>query len=73
MCVAIPMAVKSIEGQNAVVEQEGTSLRVRTDLLEGVAVGDYVLVHAGFAIQRIDPKEAEETLALFQEIADASR
>jgi hydrogenase expression/formation protein HypC len=67
------MEVKSVEGSEAVVEQGGTALLVRTDLLEDVAAGDYVLVHAGFALQRIDQEEALQTLALLEELANASR
>ncbi len=72
MCLAVPMEVQKVEAHEAVVAQGGASLRIRTDLVEEVAVGDYVLVHAGFAIQRIDPEEALRTLALFQEMADAA-
>ena len=72
MCLAVPMLVREIEGPEATVEQEGTALRVRTDLLEELSVGDYVLVHAGFAIQRVDEEEARETLALLEGLANAS-
>ena len=73
MCLAVPMQVKSVDGLEAAVAQEGGTLRIRTDLLEEVGVGDYVLVHAGFAIQRVDEEEARRTLALLEELADASR
>ncbi len=68
MCLAVPMQVKTVEGQDAVVEQAGAALRIRTDLLEEVDVGDYVLVHAGFAIERVDEDEARETLALLRKL-----
>ncbi|HOQ27474.1 MAG TPA: HypC/HybG/HupF family hydrogenase formation chaperone [Armatimonadota bacterium] len=69
MCLAIPMQVKAIEGSEAVVTQGGTELRVRTDLLDAVKVSDYVLVHAGFALQVVDPEEARATLAMLREMA----
>jgi hydrogenase expression/formation protein HypC len=57
----------------ALVEHGGVKKRVRLDLLaEPVEVGDYLLIHTGFAIQRIPPGEAEETLRLFDELLQAS-
>ncbi len=72
MCLAVPMMVKEVAGPEAVVAQGGTLLRVRTDLLDEVAVDDYVLVHAGFALQRLDQEEAQATLALLKEMAEAA-
>lgn len=69
MCLAIPMQVKAVEVSEAVVTQGGTELRVRTDLLDAVEVSDYVLVHAGFALQVVDPEEARATLAMLREMA----
>jgi|YelNatPaOPRAMG01_1025707.scaffolds.fasta_scaffold289526_2 hydrogenase expression/formation protein HypC len=71
MCLAVPLQVTSIDGTSAVVQQDGATLRVRTDLLDQVSVGDYVLVHAGFAIERLQEDEALATLALLAELADA--
>jgi hydrogenase expression/formation protein HypC len=71
MCLAIPMEVESVEGVEAVVKQGGLQRRVRLDLLDGVAPGDYVLVHAGFAIERVRPDDAERTLNLLREMAGA--
>ena len=68
MCWAIPAKVKEINGAIGKVELEGTSREVGLQLLEDVHVGDYVLVHAGFAIQKVDEREAEETLKLFDEM-----
>ena len=68
MCVAIPARVKSIEGLMAEVEVGGISRTVSLQLTPDVQRGDYVLVHAGFAIHRIDEEEARETLKLFQEL-----
>ena len=71
MCLAIPMRVVTIDGSLAQVEQEGVTRSVRIDFVPGVHPGEYVLVHAGIAIERVDAVEAAETLRLFQEIADA--
>jgi len=68
MCLAVPMKVIEIEGPVARVEEAGVQREVRADLVEGLKVGDYVIVHAGIAIDRLDPEEAEETLRLFAEI-----
>ena len=69
MCLAIPSRVTEVEEGEALVERGGVKRRVRLDLLdEEVAVGDYLLVHTGFAIRRIPPDEAEETLKLFDEL-----
>jgi len=68
MCLAIPMRVIAIAGPLAQVEEGGVRRDVRVDLVEGVAVGDYVIVHAGIAIERLDADEAEETRRLFAEM-----
>jgi hydrogenase expression/formation protein HypC len=68
MCLAIPMKIEGLSENVACASLGGTTRNVYLDLMsEEVAIGDYVLVHAGFAIHRIDPHEAEETLRLFQE------
>jgi len=68
MCVAIPARVKSIEGVMAEVEVGGVCRTVSVQLTPEVRKDDFVLVHAGFAIQIIDEKEAQETLNLFEEL-----
>ncbi len=73
MCLAIPMKVAKVDGQSALVEQAGMLKEVRIDLLGDVEVGEYVLVHAGIAIERVRPDEAEETLRVMRMIADAVR
>ena len=72
MCLAIPVQVVSIEGQDATIDAGGVQRRIGIMLTPQVKVGDYVLVHAGFSIGIVDPAEAEETLALFKELADVS-
>ena len=68
MCLAIPVQVKSIHDHEAEVELGGTTYRASTWLTPEVKVGDYVLLHTGYAISIIDPAEAEETLRLFREM-----
>ena len=70
MCLAIPMRIVEIEGVTGVADVDGVSRKVRLDLLPEVFLGDYVLVHAGLAIARVDAVEAEETLSLLRKLAD---
>jgi len=69
MCLAVPVRVLSIEGNGAEVEVGGVKRRVNIMLTPDVKVGDYVLLHTGYAISIVDEKEAEETLKLFEQIA----
>jgi hydrogenase expression/formation protein HypC len=68
MCLAIPMVVIDKNDNEATVEAGGIRKNVRLDLLENVNRGDYVLVHTGFAIEKVDTREAEETLNLIREV-----
>ena len=68
MCLGIPMKIKSINGEFAQVELGRLKRTINIQLLSSVKVGDYVIVHAGFAIQIVDPKRAKETLRLLDEI-----
>lgn len=70
MCIAVPVEVQEIKENIARVTIGETSREVYLDLLDEVKVGDFILVHAGFAIEKIDKEEAEKTLALFRKIAD---
>jgi hydrogenase expression/formation protein HypC len=68
MCLAIPMEVLTIDGRSAEVQVGGTRQTVRLDLIsEFPEVGDFVIVHAGFALTRLDREEAVATLKLFEE------
>ena len=64
MCLAIPAKVISIHGSNALVAIEDVEYNASLLLLEDVHPGDFVLLHAGFAIEKIDPDEAEDTIRL---------
>ena len=73
MCLAVPAKVIAIRDQLGTVELSGVQREVSLMLLPETAVGDYVLVHAGFAMQIIDQQEAEETHALLAEMNGAAR
>ena len=68
MCLAVPLRLISVNGTDAVGEVGGIQREVSIMMTPDVKVGDYVIVHAGFAIQVLDEKEAQETLALFREM-----
>ena len=68
MCLAIPMKIISIDEDKAIVEASGVSKLVNMALLADLSLGDYVLVHAGFAIARVREDEALETLDLMREL-----
>ena len=70
MCLAIPALVKSIEGKEAEVEIGGITRRASLWLTPEAGVGDYVLLHTGYAINVIDQEEASQTLRLLEEIAE---
>jgi hydrogenase expression/formation protein HypC len=70
MCLAVPMRVKEIFDDNScVVETDGLSFKADISLLENVSPGDYVLIHAGFAIEKLNTAEASARIELFNELA----
>lgn len=69
MCLAVPARVVRLEGPKALVEIGGLVREAHTALVPDVRVGDYVLLHAGFAIQTLDEEEARETLELLSQLA----
>lgn len=69
MCLAVPAEVRSIEGSTAIVDYGGVSRSANISLVEA-KIGDFVIVHAGYAIQVMDRQEAEKTLDLFREMLD---
>jgi hydrogenase expression/formation protein HypC len=68
MCLAVPGKIISIKDSNAEVDFNGVKRAVSLDLVPDAKKSDYVLVHAGFAIQVLDPEEARETLEVFKEV-----
>lgn len=71
MCLAVPMKLIEVRDDGTgVADLDGARSEVTLTLLEKPAIGDYVIIHAGFAIEKLDEKEANERIAIFQEIAD---
>ncbi len=68
MCLAVPGKIKKIEGRLAEVDFSGVTREAALDLLADAKVGDYILVHAGYAIQKLDEEEAQETIRLLIEV-----
>ena len=72
MCLAIPVkVVELLEDDQAMVDVGGVRKEISLALVDGIAVGDYVILHVGFAIQKLDAEEAEKTLALFAELDES--
>lgn len=73
MCLAVPLKIISLEGdgKHAVGQAAGLTQKIRVDFLPGIAVGDYVMVHAGFAVEKLTPEQAAENLACIQEAIHA--
>ena len=70
MCLAVPLQIESIDGPKAVVAMAGHRVEARLDLVPEAKCGDWVLVHAGFAITVLDPEQAKETFDIFREMND---
>lgn len=75
MCIALPMRIVSFTGKGeAVAECDGVRREVTLSLLsEKVRIGDYVIIHAGFAIAKLDTVEAEDTIAILREVLEAGQ
>ncbi|MCJ7506645.1 HypC/HybG/HupF family hydrogenase formation chaperone [Candidatus Bathyarchaeota archaeon] len=72
MCLAVPAKILEITGDKAIADFGGVKREVMVNLLANVKVGDYVIVHTGFAIETLDEREALETLKLWKEILQGS-
>lgn len=73
MCLSIPAKVIAIDGDMARVSIGGTEYDASLQMVEDVNIGDYILLHAGFAIQKIDEEEAKEIFTLFDELHEINR
>ncbi len=71
MCLAIPMRLMEIDGNDAVAEVDGVRRKIRVDFIKEPKVGDYVIAHAGFAIERLQEQQALDNLEAIREVADA--
>ena len=72
MCLAIPARITSIDGNDAEADIDGVKRKIGIMLTPQVKIGDYVLLHTGYSIGIVSATEAEETLALFRELAEVS-
>jgi len=73
MCLSIPAKVESIKDEMAVVSVGGTQYDASLQMVEDVKVGDYILLHTGFAIQKISEEEAIETLKVYDEFEEFNK
>jgi hydrogenase expression/formation protein HypC len=73
MCLGIPMQIMEINGLIAVAEVNGVKRDIGLELVENPQIGDYVIVHAGFAIEKLNQEEAEETIRLLEEYRIAAQ
>jgi len=73
MCLGIPAKIIFIDDEMATVSVGGVEYPASLQLLPGASVGDFVIIHAGFAIEKVDLKEAEETIRIIHEIEKVSR
>lgn len=68
MCLGIPLKVVEINGNEAIGEMNGIKKKIRIDLIKDIKIGEFVMVHAGFALERMKHEEAEETINAILEI-----
>lgn len=73
MCLSIPAKVESIENDTAVVSVGGARYKASLQMVDDVSVGDYILLHTGFAIQKINEDEAQEMLKVFEEFSELNK
>lgn len=73
MCLSIPAKIIRIEQETAIVSVGGTTIEVNTSLVDNIGVNDYVLVHSGFALEKIDEEEAQKTLELFNDFEEFNK
>jgi hydrogenase expression/formation protein HypC len=68
MCLAVPGKIVSVNGMEGVVDVQGIKRKVNLTLIDGAKVGDWVIVHVGYAIRKLSERDARETLRLIEEI-----
>lgn len=73
MCLAVPLRIAELHGSDAVGERDGIRRNIRVDFIPRPKVGDYVIVHAGFAIERLSEEQALEDIAAAREVENALR
>ncbi len=70
VCLAVPMQVISLDGDSAICEIDNVRRKASVTMIENPQIGDYVLIHAGFAIEKLNEEEAEESLVIFRDMLD---
>ena len=73
MCLAVPLKILSVDGKQAVGEAGGLTQKLRVDFVPDIQPGDYAMVHAGFAIEKLTEQQAKENLACIQEAVNAAQ
>lgn len=73
MCLSIPAKVEKIEDDMAIVSVGGTKYNASLQMLDDVQIGDYILLHTGFAIQKLSEEEAQESLKVFEEFEELNQ
>ena len=68
MCLAIPLMITEINGKEAIGERGGIKRKIRLDFIPDAKIGEYVIVHAGFAIERMNPEQAEANIKAAEEV-----
>ena len=68
MCLAVPMRIIEVKGDEGFVESSGLKRKANFSLIKGPKIGEYVLLHAGFAIERVKEKEAKKTLKILRDL-----
>ena len=73
MCLAVPMKLVCIDGNKGTVELSGVKKEISLNLMRNVKIGDYLIIHAGFAIEKLNEEEAKKTLAIWEEIENLQK
>jgi hydrogenase expression/formation protein HypC len=71
MCLAVPLRITELDGTDAIAERDGVSRRIKVNFIRNPKVGDYVIVHAGFAIERVNEDQARDDLDAWRELEEA--
>ena len=71
MCLAVPLRIKEVKGEDAIAERDGVSRKIKVSFIQDPKPGDYVIVHAGFAIERVDEQQAIDDLEAWKEFQEA--
>ena len=73
MCLAVPLKITELSGNDAIGERDGVRRKIRVDFIENPKIGEYVIVHAGFAIERMGAHEAKESIKAAEEVENGLR